>query len=64
MFGKKVVQASDANLDTAGTKYTVDVTRSGPNAFCLQLGGKAVDIVARKLNDGGLLIQVRFQLFH
>lgn len=42
----------------AGIKYTVNVTRSGPNAFSLDLGGKAVDTVARKLNDGGLLIQV------
>jgi len=39
-------------------KYTVDVTRRAPNAFTLKLGERSVDIVARKLNDGGLLIQV------
>lgn len=42
----------------AGIKYAVNVTRSAPNAFRLQLGERSVDIVARKLNDGGLLIQV------
>ena len=36
----------------------MNVTRSGPNAFSLSLGGQTVDTVARKLNDGGLLIQV------
>ena len=55
------IQAAPAEFDLSahvGIKYTVDVTRSAPNAFCLQLGGNGVDIVARKLNDGGLLIQV------
>ena len=39
-------------------KYVVSVTRNAPQAFRLQLGGSFVDVVGRKLNDGGLLIQV------
>ena len=42
----------------AGMKYDVSVTRNAPQAFRLQLGGSFVDVVGRKLNDGGLLIQV------
>ena len=39
-------------------KYEVDVARRAPQAFRIQLGGTHVDVVARKLNDGGLLVQV------
>ena len=41
-----------------GTKYTVDVSRKGPQLFRLKLGSNSVDVVGRRLNDGGLLIQV------
>lgn len=43
----------------AGTKYEVAVTRTAPQNFRLQLGSTHVDVVGRKLNDGGILIQVR-----
>lgn len=41
-----------------GMKYAVDVVRRGPQEFWLQLGNSSVNVVCRKLNDGGLLIQV------
>ncbi len=44
----------------AGAKYSVKVLRRGPQAFRLTLGASSVDVVARKLNDGGLLVQVGF----
>ena len=40
-------------------KYTVRVSRRGPQSFRVLLGASHVDVVARKLNDGGLIIQVR-----
>ena len=43
----------------AGLKYAVRVSRLGPQAFRVFLGASHVDVVARKLNDGGLLVQVR-----
>jgi hypothetical protein len=43
----------------AGMKYTVKVSRRGPQSFRVFLGNSHVDVVARKLNDGGLLVQVR-----
>ena len=43
---------------TAGVKYDVKVTRTASQAFRLHMGNNFVDIVGRKLNDGGLLIQV------
>jgi len=42
----------------AGMKYTVRVSRRGPQSFRVLLGPSHVDVVARKLNDGGLIIQV------
>ena len=41
-------------------KYTVKVSRRGPQSFRVFLGDNNVDVVARKLNDGGLLVQVIF----
>ena len=40
-------------------KYTVKVSRRGPQSFRVFLGNSHVDVVARKLSDGGLLVQVR-----
>ncbi len=34
------------------------MTRTAPRGFRLHLGNTHVDVVGRKLNDGGLLIQV------
>ena len=34
------------------------VSRRGPQSFRVFLGDNNVDVVARKLNDGGLLVQV------
>ena len=42
-----------------GVKYNVKAVRQGPQALRLHLGGTHVDVVVRKLNDGGLLVQVR-----
>ena len=39
-------------------KYAVAVSRSGPGSLRLTLGGASVEAVVRRLNDGGLLIQV------
>jgi acetyl-CoA carboxylase/biotin carboxylase 1 len=41
-----------------GTKYTVRVVRTGQQTATLHLGNSTVDVVSRKLNDGGLLIQL------
>ena len=40
-------------------KYTVGVSRRAPDTFSLWLNGSRVDAVARRLNDGGLLVQVQ-----
>ena len=42
----------------AGVKYAVKAVRQGPQSMRLHLGGTHVDVVVRKLNDGGLLVQV------
>jgi len=39
-------------------KYRVKVSRTGPQAFRLTLNSTSVGVVARRLNDGGLLVQV------
>ena len=44
-------------VTAAGKRYDVKVTRTAPQAFRLHMGNNHVDIVGRKLNDGGLLIQ-------
>ena len=41
-----------------GTKYEVSVVRTGPQTLSLTLNDSTIDIVARKLPDGGLLIQL------
>lgn len=46
------------DLCLEGVKYTVGVTRRAPDTFSLWLNGSRVDAVARRLNDGGLLVQV------
>ena len=50
--------AFDTEFVVEGMKYTVHVVRRGPQAFRIALGDTHVDVVARKLNDGGLLVQV------
>ena len=45
-------------LDIIGVKYIVNVSRRGPQLFRLTLGSLSVEVVGRRLNDGGLLIQV------
>lgn len=47
-----------------GLKYAVRVSRLGPQSFRVFLGSSHVDVVARKLNDGGLLVQVRICRFY
>jgi len=42
-----------------GVKYSVKAVRQGPQSLRLHLGSTHVDVVVRKLNDGGLLVQVR-----
>lgn len=41
-----------------GTKYAVKVVRTGPQSIVLHLNNTTVEVVARKLNDGGVLIQL------
>ncbi|KAL4859471.1 Acetyl-CoA carboxylase 1 [Chlorella vulgaris] len=41
-----------------GVKYRVKAVRLGPQSLRLHLGNTHVDVVVRKLNDGGLLVQV------
>jgi len=57
----------DTQFVLDGMKYSPAVIRRGPQAFRVSLGGgsgagstppSAVDVVARRLNDGGLHIQV------
>ena len=40
-------------------KYSVKVIRRAPFIFNVQLNKSNVDVVARKLGDGGFLLQVR-----
>ena len=40
------------------------MARRGPQSFRLHLGASHVDVEARHLNDGGLLIQVCPACFH
>lgn len=47
----------------AGMKYSFGVSRRGPQSYRLSLGKNFVDVVARKLNDGGLLVQVCLSLY-
>ena len=39
-------------------KFAVDVSRTGPQHLSMKLNGTSIDVVARELNDGGLLIQL------
>lgn len=49
---------AEGGAGSAGNKYTVKVTRQGPEFYRLHLGPSYVDAVARHLKDGGLLVQV------
>ena len=42
----------------AGVKYDVGITRIAPQAFRVSLGNVSVVAVVRKLNDGGMQMQV------
>lgn len=53
-----LIQFSD-DLVLDGVKYRVRVTRNGPTTFAVELNDSRVDVVARKLGDGGYLMQVR-----
>lgn len=46
----------DLMLD--GDKYAVHASRTAPDQLRVSLNGSHVDVVARKLSDGGLLFQV------
>jgi len=39
-------------------KFSVEVSRTGPQHLSMKLNGTSIDVVARELNDGGLLIQL------
>lgn len=39
-------------------KFSVEVSRTGPQSLSMRLNGSTLDVVARELNDGGLLIQL------
>lgn len=51
------------NLANAGVKYDVSIARTAPNAFRVSLGTVSVDAVVRKLNDGGMQMQVHVFAF-
>lgn len=42
-------------------KYSVKVVRRGPILFNVSLNNSNVDVLARKLGDGGFLLQVRLR---
>jgi len=44
-----------------GIKYHVKVVRRGPILFNVSLNASNVDVLARKLGDGGFLLQVDMQ---
>lgn len=44
-------------------KYHVKVVRRGPILFNVSLNNSNVDVLARKLGDGGFLLQVRGALY-
>jgi hypothetical protein len=46
------------NLVIDGMKYSVKVVRRGPILFNVSLNNSNVDVLARKLGDGGFLLQV------
>jgi acetyl-CoA carboxylase/biotin carboxylase 1 len=46
------------DLVIEGVKYPVKVVRRSPATFCVTLNDSTVDVVARKLGDGGYLMQV------
>jgi acetyl-CoA carboxylase/biotin carboxylase 1 len=46
------------DLVIEGIKYHVKVLRRGPNTFNVALNKSNVDVVGRKLGDGGFLLQV------
>jgi hypothetical protein len=46
------------NLVIDGIKYPVKVVRRGPIMFNVSLNNSNVDVLARKLGDGGFLLQV------
>eukprot|EP00884_Botryococcus_braunii_P014175 jgi/Botrbrau1/22759/Bobra.0132s0090.2 len=48
----------EGSLVLDGMKYSFGVSRRGPASYRILLGKNYVDVVCRKLNDGGLLIQV------
>lgn len=41
-----------------GVKYRFRVVRRGPTTFSVDINNSNVDVVARKLGDGGFLLQV------
>lgn len=47
------------NLVIDSIKYHVKVVRRGPILFNVSLNNSNVDVLARKLGDGGFLLQVR-----
>lgn len=48
------------DLVIEGVKYRVKVLRRGPTTFNVAVNDSNVDVVARKLGDGGFLLQVRW----
>jgi hypothetical protein len=47
------------DLVLEGVKYQVSVVRRGPTNFSVVCAGVTTDVVARKLGDGGYLLQAR-----
>eukprot|EP00798_Chlamydomonas_sp_ICE-L_P011177 gene11177-18790_t len=49
---------ADTDLVIGGHKYTVQVARQSPQACAVTLNGTTVEVHARKMEDGGYLMQV------
>jgi hypothetical protein len=57
LLGVFVCLQDDLVIDSI--KYSVKVVRRGPILFNVSLNNSNVDVLARKLGDGGFLLQVR-----
>ncbi|CAG9767703.1 unnamed protein product [Ceutorhynchus assimilis] len=48
----------DVELINSGNKYKVQVAKSGPNTYFLQMNGTFKEIEVHRLNDGGILLSI------
>ena len=46
------------NLNIEGVLYSVIIKRISTSKFTVELNASSIDVVVRKLGDGGILLQV------